>query len=454
MNVLDRITDTDLLQFGSNLNIQNLGTAGDTLFPNEKTDYLEAEYTRLAKSPTLPHAAQVHGFDTEAVIGRRPLAEVVRIEQLLIKEKLNMSERIMRLTNRGVNSEDAILNYIYDDLGNLATAVRTRTEVAKFEVLCTGKMRIAENGVNLEVDYGVPDDNRYVFNWFSNDHDILSDIRRIINAGRRKGQRYNRAMVSTAVMDLLTGNTNIQKAVNGTINAGVIVTQDGINSLFNRLFGFTVEVNDDYATYTAADGTETPFRLFDEYKMVLYVADNNGAVGTGLWGVTPEELDAGGFTSTGYSGFVYLSQWSTPDPVTRWSKASGVFIPVLPNPNGHVIISLTDGLTVLKSLDVTSTAGTSANRSKINVSTALETGNSLYYKVGNDAIDVDAGETIATTGASAWTALTNNSEITVTGKKAQVITVVEGETVSTVVEGETVTTIKAVGAGYAAIVKA
>ena len=397
------------------------------------------------KSPSLPHAAMVHGFDTEAAIGKRPLAEVVRIEQLLIKEKLNMSERIMRLTNRGVTSEDAVLNYIYDDLGNLATAVRTRTEVAKFEVLCTGKMRIAENGVNLEVDYGVPAANRYTFNWFASDHDILSDIRAIVNAGRRNGQRYNRAMVSTAVMDLLTGNTNIQKAVNGNINAGVIVTQDGINSLFNRLFGFTVEVNDDYASYTAANGTETPFRLFDEYKMVLYVANNNGAIGTGLWGVTPEELDAGGFSATGYNGYVYLSQWTEPDPVARWSKASGVFVPVLPNPQGHVIISLTNGTTVMKSLNVVSEMGTAQNKSKITVTTALTSGNSLYYKVGADAETVAADTAIDLTG---WTSLTSGNEITVSAKKAQVITVIEVETIS----GDT-TTYKARGVGYAEIVK-
>lgn len=164
-DILKELTSRELLDFGQSLNIQNMGTDGDRLFPNMKTNYLEAEYMRLAKSPALPRAAMVHGFDTEAAIGKRPTADIIRIEQLLIKEKLSVSETLMRLLNRGVTDRNAILRYIYDDIGNLAMAVRTRTEVAKFETFCTGKMHIVENGVSLEVDYDVPDSNKYNLDW-------------------------------------------------------------------------------------------------------------------------------------------------------------------------------------------------------------------------------------------------------------------------------------------------
>ena len=62
-----------------------------------------------------------------------------------------------------------------------------------------------------------------------------------------------------------------------------------------------------------------------------------GKVGTGLWGVTPEEERQGAFTEINQKQFITITQWATPDPVAEWTKASGVFIPVLPNPFAMVI---------------------------------------------------------------------------------------------------------------------
>lgn len=38
--------------------------------------------------------------------------------------------------------------------------------------------------------------------------------------------------------------------------------------------------------------------------------------------------------------FVTCTRWDTPDPVATWTKASGVFIPVLPNVYGHIIATI------------------------------------------------------------------------------------------------------------------
>lgn len=438
---LEQLSQKELLDFGQQINIQDMGTDGDRLFPNRKTNYLEAEYMRLSKSPALPRAAMVHGFDTEAAIGKRPTAELVRTEQLLIKEKLSLSERVMRLRNRGVQNNNAILEYIYDDLGNLARAVRTRTEVAKFEAFCTGKMRIVENNVNLEIDYDVPDTNRYNLNWSAVDADIIGDIRRIVTAGKRLGQRYNRAMCSQKIMDILTQNTAIQKAVNGVLMQGVMVTQDGVNALFNRMFGFTIDVNDDWYEYSKADGSDVQARLFDENKFILYVGDNNGAVGTGLWGVTPEELDTNGFDASGsdYNGLIYLARWTTPDPVTRWVKASGVFIPVLPNPKGHVIITVADGTATLRDIDVnTEPSETAADSTVVDIYPATPaSGNSYVYKAAASYQKVSVGDDL-----TGWTAISNGDTIAVTGKTVDKLTVAEIDSNN-----------KAVGVGKAVIYK-
>lgn len=41
-------------------------------------------------------------------------------------------------------ADDAVVRYVFDDMRLMADAVKVRTEVAKMEVLATGKMTIKE----------------------------------------------------------------------------------------------------------------------------------------------------------------------------------------------------------------------------------------------------------------------------------------------------------------------
>ena len=40
--------------------------------------------------------------------------------------------------------------------------------------------------------------------------------------------------------------------------------------------------------------------------------------------------------------FVTVTQWATPDPVAVWTKASGLFVPVIPNVYSHIIANIAD----------------------------------------------------------------------------------------------------------------
>ena len=79
--------------------------------------------------------------------------------------------------------------------------------------------------------------------------------------------------------------------------------------------------------------------------------------------------------------FITISQWATPDPVAEWTKASGVFIPVIPNPYGIVIGKLTEGESGLDTLVVSqSTTG----YTKLTVTPEKGSNNSYKYKVADD----------------------------------------------------------------------
>ena len=67
---------------------------------------------------------------------------------------------------------------------------------------------------------------------------------------------------------------------------------------------------------------------------------NSGALGR-AWGVTPEEEEAGPYTEKSAKQFITPDPLGDADPVAVWTKASGVFIPVIPNPNGLVTATIT-----------------------------------------------------------------------------------------------------------------
>lgn len=334
-SVLTMISDKDRLDFSQNYSIQR-NYVGDILFPDTKTDNLEAEYERLSEGMELPTAAMVHAFDAEATIGVRPSFEKITVEKLLIKEKINQSERLAHLSKRGV-AESRLVDYVYDDMNRLANNVKTRTEIAKMEVMATGKMTIKENGLNMEIPYGV-NKTKALSGWESADHDILSDIEAMVQMAVDAGYAVNAVLTSNTMISYMRKNTGIANAING-VNGARIVTRAQIETLLSEMFGIsTVRTNDaSYGVPTADNKGRTAVRFFPENAFTLYIEGVNGKVGSGLWGVTPEEERQGAFTDVNFKQFVTITQWETPDPVAEWTKASGVFIPVLPNPFAMVI---------------------------------------------------------------------------------------------------------------------
>lgn len=187
----------------------------------------------------------------------------------------------------------------------------------------------------------------------------------------------------------MQNNKGIQVAINSALGVGAFVGVDQVNTLMQRMFGFTIETDEDiYAVIEKQDnGTlkRKSSRFFPEDKFTMYVAGANGKIGTGLWGVTPEELSYGPWTEKSQKQFVTITMWDTPDPVATWTKASGLFVPVLPNPEGMIIATIAfDEGGSLDNLVVTSVAGTASGATKITVSPALTSGNSYKYKVAED----------------------------------------------------------------------
>ena len=306
-----------------------------------------AKWESIASEYQIPVMAQFHGFDTESQKTFRAPIDTHNIEKGLIKVKINQSERMRALIGRGVK-ESSLYDYVVNDGVRLADQVFTRSKVAKNELLATGKVTIKENNLDLTVDYGVPAaQTAYTLDFSSGaSTDIPGQIQAIIDAATAVGVTLTGIYTSKANITRLRQNADIQKAINGNVGTGALVKQSALFAYLEEEFGIMQVITNDL-TYGASatigsDGRPviSTQRYFPQDKITFFAANPAGKLGVGLWG-NPPEVDAANFykvdTEPSVSPYVYVMQWMEKDPAVLWTKASGLFMPVLYNPNSLFI---------------------------------------------------------------------------------------------------------------------
>ena len=340
-NVLEAISEEERLNFSQNFSVKRPGIL-DTIFPDVKTDYWKAEYYRLMSGQRLPEIAFVHALDTEAEIGSRPGFEKVLTEKLLIKRKLNQSESLQQAIENGVPDNEELTDFVFDDATNLFEAVLARTKVMKGQALSTGKLVIKENKVDMTIDFGVPSELKItITDWSKPDSDIMGDIQKMVQLAEDGGYAVNKAITSLKMINNMRNNTGMQTAVLGAANKRLLTKQELANLLMQE-YGITIDRCDEKFRYRSKGIVKTG-RYFKEDVFTLYESNQDGSFGTGLWGATPEEKEYRQFIQQQNRSFITMSMWATPDPVAVWTKASGMFIPVVPKANGGIVIGTKAG---------------------------------------------------------------------------------------------------------------
>lgn len=346
-NVLGFIPKTDWLDVPFQITRPN--DPADALFGDQRTDNLVAEWESIASAYKIPVMAQFHGFDTEAEKTIREPITAHNIEKGLIKVKINQSERMRALLNRGVQGDDRLYEYVMNDGLRLAEQVITRTKVAKNELLATGQVTINENNLNLTVDFGVPAGNKGYTISLDEDADTPSQIQAVIDSAADDGVIITGMYTSRKNISAMRKNEAIQTAINGTNSVGALVTNTELQNYLAEEFGIQQIITNDL-TYASprtigADGKPSVVtnRYYPKNKITFFARIANGAIGAGLWG-DPPEADAPQFLDVKQSGespYVYITQWCENDPAVLWTKASSLFMPVLYAPDSLHIATVT-----------------------------------------------------------------------------------------------------------------
>ena len=346
-NILGFVPQEEWLDMGFQVSRPN--DPIDGLFNDDRTDNLVAAWQSIASEYQIPVMAQFHGFDTEAQTTFRVPIDNHNIEKGLIKVKINQSERMRALTRAGVQN-DQMYDYVINDGIRLADQVVTRTKVAKNELMATGKVTIKENNLDLTVDYGVPTAQIAYTIDFTSSADIFEQIQAIIDDATAKGVVITGMLTSKKNITRMRKHASVQRAIGGNNMVGALVSNASFAAYLEEEFGITRVITNDL-TYGAdavigSDGRPsiTTKRYFPDDKITFFATNPNGRMGVGLWG-NPPEVDAGqllAVSPSGQSPYVYITQWMETDPAVLWTKASGLFMPVLYNPNSLFIATATN----------------------------------------------------------------------------------------------------------------
>jgi hypothetical protein len=222
----------------------------------------------------------------------------------------------------------------------MSDMVRTRTLVMKGELLSTGKVTVKENNLNITFDQKVPEDNFFNFTWSGNDADIFGDLQRIYDKAVSKGYKLTRVVTSSKVISKMLSNTKVREALYG-VNSARVASLAELNALIKQMYDFVMVAFDDMYQYEKANGTKGTARYIPEGAFICFGGDVTETIGKGLYGVTPTERNARLNASQSKNVYIINNIWDTNDPVATWTKAEGVFVPVLADPDNLFIATIT-----------------------------------------------------------------------------------------------------------------
>lgn len=323
----------------------------DQLFNDEQSDNLKARWASITSQQLVPKMAKYHAFDTEANKTIRPTLENHEIEKGLIKVKINTSETMLECIDNNITVPDRLLDYVFNDARTLAEQVKTRTLVAKYEIMATGKVTIGENNLDLTIDFGLGNDQKGFTLDIGADSDVFGAIQSIIDAAKAKGVVINGMMTSRKNITKMRQNSKVQIAINGNIASGATVRRSTFDDYLASEYGIETIIeadgiyNPDNEAFTASTSVASisTLRYFPENKITFFATMPNGRIGAGLWGVPPavknKLITATGSTEGRY---IYIDQFTEHDPDVLWTRASAVFIPILVNPDSLFIADVVD----------------------------------------------------------------------------------------------------------------
>lgn len=333
-NILDLVSPAELTAFARE--VPEAPDALSLVLPNA----VEATNTvRVGKAGRRATTAKYRSYDAEAPIGRREgFAEVSAIQLPPISEKYPLNESaVLDFHKHGQTAAADLIDSFYDDAEAGVISIRNRAEKARGQFLAEGKITLNENNIVAEADFGLDPSHAPNSNWSAAGADIIADEAAWVRVVRRDAQEAVKyAVVSPEILDAMLKNENYRSAFWGAAASAPTLSHEQLNQVRASFQLPQIVVYD--GEVPADTGTD---RVLPANKYILATA----GLGRSVWGLTAEGIELAGSNAVDFAAKdapgIVVTQWRAPDPVTVWTKAASVFLPVADDIDGLLSATIT-----------------------------------------------------------------------------------------------------------------
>jgi hypothetical protein len=309
----------------------------DRFLPNNNIGDIEAAFTTAFKRN---RAAMFRAFDAETPIGERDNFSRSRVSLPPISQKMVVGEEErlkLEMLRSGGDNTNSLIQALYNDARINTEAILARMELARGQVLTTGKFTFAgENGLKgIEADFGVQSSHLPTAPDAWTDHENADPLEQMRDWADlytdEAGEPPAYAITSRQAIGHMLRNNAVRAS---------FATLGGTPSVITRaqLAGL-LDANDlpqlvQYDSQVYVGNTAT--RIIPANKMI-YQPSNPASLGNTFWGVTAEAMELAGLTNPqltfaqapGLVGMVTKEG----DPVRTWTKVAGIGMPVIADAN-------------------------------------------------------------------------------------------------------------------------
>jgi hypothetical protein len=303
----------------------------EAFLPNRLIDDLE--YRIRAGTITDVDTAEYRAWDTPAPMTGRPGVSRIRGELVPVSRQIPLGEEEqLRLRSLLRGNNDPIVAAVYDDVERMIRSVQARIELARGQLLTTGKVTIAENGLAIEADFGLPAGHNVSAGTVWTDTVNATPLTNLLTWQDTyltdTGVRPGVILMSQTRLGNLFLNAEMRAAAAAQGTTPSRINRELVDAIFaaNGLPPVVL-----YDTMVRVNGVQT--RVIPADK-VLLLPPPGEPMGNTFYGITAEAIKLQGkglIEETAMPGIVAVVT-ETDHPVQTFTVGTAVALPVLPNP--------------------------------------------------------------------------------------------------------------------------
>lgn len=304
---------------------------GETLFPRKKQLGLDLAWIKGSKG--VPVVLKAAAFDTKADLRDRIGFSEVKTEMPFFKEGMLVKEKDRQELNKVLasgnqNYIDLIIRNIFDDMTSLVEGAEATEERMRMQLLSSGKISGASNGVVYDYDYGLNVSHTESLASTNKWSDLensnpVADIQRWQQTIEDStGIKPDRAICSRKTFNYLMNNKAIKLDMSPLGGQNIIMTDALLTQYIESKLGLQITVNN---KRYSEDGTTKQF--FPNDVFTLYPEK---VLGNTYHGTTPEESDLMSSNRADVkivNGGMAITTTEETDPVNVFTKVSMIALP-------------------------------------------------------------------------------------------------------------------------------